>query len=155
MDYLLLLKPGDELLALGNSFTNSPSSHIQALWIQCSADLEAVWKGFDYHLLCFEPKLCFCFDWFEHPMLVFDGKFNICTFNCATRSTALCGGEKRIYNQSSWFEVVYFHPCFPVAAFLFSIGVPGCAGLSFTIKPPFPHPSARLPVSSPALPSPL
>lgn len=95
-----------------------------------------------------------CFDWFEHPTLVFDGKLNICTFNCAKKSTASCGGEKRIYNQSSWFEVVYFHLCFPVVAFLFSIGVPGCAGLSFTIKPPFPSSQCSSPSLLPCSPLP-
>lgn len=38
MDYLLVSKPGDELLAAGNWFTSSHSSHVAPHWIQCCAD---------------------------------------------------------------------------------------------------------------------
>lgn len=163
MDYLLVLKPGDELLARGNSFTTCLSPCILTPWIQFSADLEAVivcWfyhKPFDYHLryLCFQLKLCLHLFWLIWAAkLVVDRKFNIFTF-ISSKGGRGGGIKKCIIRALGGFEVVYFQPCAPVVTFLFGIGVPGCAGLSFTITPPFPYPSAPLPISSPVLPSPL
>lgn len=60
MDYLLVFKPSDELLALGNSFTSSLSSHVQVPF-EYSAVLTAsglYHRPFDYHLLCLVLKLC-------------------------------------------------------------------------------------------------
>lgn len=85
------------------------------------------------------------------PKLGFDRKSNICTSICAKRSTSRVR-EEFIIRDLGGFQVLYFHQCFPVVV-QFGIGVPGCAGLSFTISPPFPYPSAPLPVSSPVLPS--
>lgn len=107
MDYLLVLKPGDELLARGNSFTTCLSPCILTPWIQFSADLEAVivcWfyhKPFDYHLryLCFQLKLCLHLFWLIWAAkLVVDRKFNIFTF---ISSKGGRGGHKKMYNQSS------------------------------------------------------
>lgn len=63
---------------------------------------------------------------------------------------AQVGGEKKNLVSEIFCPLLFivFSTCV-----LFGIGVPGCAGLSFMISPPFPYPSAPLPVSSPVLPS--